>query len=178
MSSAGGIRPPVIRTERLDLMPLRIDHAAEMSSVLADPELYAFIGGAPLTSEELRTRYERILAGSPDPEVSWCNWVIRLSGETSLVGTVQATLRPAYPGPIAEIAWIVGTDWQKRGIATEAARGLVDWLRRKPVRAVIARIHPDHHASAAVATAAGLQPTDQWYDGERAWHLTLDQSTS
>ncbi|MEV0084606.1 GNAT family N-acetyltransferase [Saccharopolyspora sp. NPDC050642] len=177
MSSAGGIRPQVVRTERLDLMPLRIDHAAEMSSVLGDPELYAFIGGAPLTPEELRTRYERMLAGPPDPEVSWCNWVIRLSGEEILVGTVQATLSPAYPGPIAEIAWIVGTDWQQRGIATEAARGLVDWLRRKPVRAVLAHIHPDHQASAAVATAAGLRPTDQWHDGELTWRLTLDRTT-
>ncbi|MEV0702024.1 GNAT family N-acetyltransferase [Saccharopolyspora sp. NPDC050389] len=178
MSPAGGIRPQVIRTERLDLMPLRIDHAAEMSSALADPELYGFIGGAPLTPEELRTRYERVLAGPPDPEVSWCNWVIRLTDEECLVGTLQATMSPAYLGPVAEIAWIVGTDWQKRGIATEAARGVVDWLRRKPVRAVLAHIHPDHRASAAVATATGLKPTGQWHNGELTWRMTLNHGAA
>lgn len=173
----GGIRPQVIPTERLGLVPLRIDHAEEMSSALADPALYDFIGGAPLTPQELRSRYERMLAGSPDPEVSWCNWVIQLRDEPRLVGTIQATIGPGYPGPVAEIAWIVGTDWQRRGIAKEAARGLVDWLRRKPVRAVLAHIHPDHRASAAVATATGLEPTGQWHDGELTWRLTLNHDT-
>lgn len=37
------------------------------------------------------------------------------------------------------------------------------------VDTLVAHIHPDHHASAAVATALGLTPTDLWYDGERRW---------
>lgn len=174
----GDIRPQVIRTERLGLVPLRVDHAPEMSDVLADPELYDFIGGAPLTARELRSRYARVLAGSPDPEVSWCNWVIRLLDEARLVGTVQATIGPGYPGPVAEIAWMVGTAWQRQGIAKEAVRGLVDWLRRKPVRGVIAHIHPEHRASAAVATATGLKPTGQWHNGELSWRLTIRPGTA
>jgi RimJ/RimL family protein N-acetyltransferase len=59
---------------------------------------------------------------------------------------------------VAEIAWVVGTPWQGQGIATEAARALVAWLRNRSVRTVIAHIHPRHHASAAVAAAAGLTP--------------------
>ncbi|MCI2418837.1 GNAT family N-acetyltransferase [Saccharopolyspora sp. K220] len=169
----GAIRPQVIRTERLGLVPLRVDHAAEMANVLADPELYTFIGGAPLSARTLRTRYERIIAGAPDPAVSWCNWVVRLLDEARLVGTVQATISPSDRGPIAEIAWIVGTAWQRRGIAKEAARGLVDWLRRQPVRDVVAHIHPDHRASAAVATATGFKPTGQWQNGELNWRLTI-----
>ncbi|MBB5156766.1 RimJ/RimL family protein N-acetyltransferase [Saccharopolyspora phatthalungensis] len=168
----------MIRTERLGLVPLRLDHAAEMSCVLADPDLYGFIGGVPLTPHELRSRYERMLAGPPDPAVSWCNWVIRLLDEARLVGAVQATITPGYPGPVAEIAWIVGTDWQRQGIAKEAVRGLVDWLRRKPVRGIIAHIHPEHRASAAVATATGLKPTGHWHNGELSWRLTLKPATT
>ncbi|GAA2434221.1 GNAT family N-acetyltransferase [Streptomyces mauvecolor] len=163
------LAPGAIATARLDLLPLRVAHAEEMAGVLSDPALHAFIGGAPDTPQSLRARYERLTAGSPDPGVSWLNWVIRLRDEGCLAGTVQATVGPAPHGAVAEIAWVVGTAWQGRGVATEAARGLVEWLGRQPVREVLAHIHPEHRASAAVAAAAGLAPTDVWQDGERRW---------
>ncbi|MFB7111999.1 GNAT family N-acetyltransferase [Streptomyces sp. NPDC056190] len=162
-----------ISTRRLDLLPLHVEHAEEMAAVLSDPSLHTFIGGTPDTPRALRSRYERMTAGSPDPAVSWLNWVIRLQEESCLTGTVQATVGPSGHGPVAEIAWVVGTPWQGRGIAGEAARALVDWLGRRPVRTVVAHIHPDHRASAAVATAAGLTPTDAWHEGERRWCLSV-----
>lgn len=159
----------VIDTGRLTLLPLRVDHAEEMAGVLADPELHAFTGGAPDTAQSLRARYERQVAGSPDPAVSWCNWVIRLDGDRDSSGCLTGFVQATVSAGVAEIAWVVGTPWQRRGIATEAARGLVDWLRAVGVHTVIAHVHPDHAASAAVATAAGLTPTDQWHDGEIRW---------
>jgi RimJ/RimL family protein N-acetyltransferase len=178
-----------IRTPRLDLLPLQVGHAAEMASVLADPALHDFIGGAPLGPAELQARYQRLVAGSADPAVSWCNWVILLRGEGCLTGTVQATITGvgaaeggatgedgataegggAAEGGEAEIAWVVGTPWQGQGIATEAARGLVGWLWQQSAGVVTACIHPDHGASAAVAAAAGLQATDRWSEGEVVW---------
>lgn len=158
-----------ISTERLELEPLAVEHAEEMAVVLGDPALHTFIGGAPSTVDDLRARYRRMLEGSPESDVSWLNWVIRLRDEDCLTGTVQATVT----GAEAEIAWVVGTPWQGRGIAREAARGLVAWLERQPVRTVIAHVHPDHHASAAVAAAAGLAATDQVQDGELRWQLDL-----
>ncbi|MET9625641.1 GNAT family N-acetyltransferase [Streptomyces sp. NPDC006464] len=204
-----------LHSERLDLVPLRIDHAAEMAAVLADPALYAFTGGAPATVDELRARYERMLAGAPDPGVDWCNWVLRLRADGALAGTVQATLAPAgeaapptgrehtvppgsptprpashdSPAPgaapsgparaagrVAEIAWVVGTERQGRGLASEAARALVAWLGTQDVSTVVAHVHPDHHASAAVAAAAGLSPTAGRQDGEIRWELDLPRA--
>ncbi|NUW32320.1 GNAT family N-acetyltransferase [Nonomuraea sp. SMC257] len=166
-----GGEPPLpitsIATDRFDLLPLTVGHAAEMAAVLADPALHAFIGGEPLDEDALRARYARLAAGSPDPAVSWLNWVIRVRNEGRLAGTVQATVQ--HTGPMAEVAWVVGTPWQGRGVATEAARGLVAWLRAAGVRTVVAHIHPGHAASAAVAAAAGLSPTDVWQDGEIRW---------
>ncbi|SEP10223.1 GNAT family N-acetyltransferase [Actinacidiphila rubida] len=167
------LRPETIRTERLTVLPLQAGHAEEMATVLSDPGLHTFIGGAPDTAEALRARYERWAAGSPDPAESWCNWVISLRGAACLTGTLQATITADDRGATGEIAWVVGTPWQRRGIAAEAARGLVAWLRTHPVHTVVAHIHPDHTASAAVATAAGLSPTDQWHDGEIRWQLVL-----
>ncbi|MEU7481276.1 GNAT family N-acetyltransferase [Lentzea sp. NPDC042327] len=160
-----------IRTGRLDLVPLRVEHAAEMAEVLADPALHAFIGGTPYAPDELAARYRRLVAGSPDPDVRWLNWVIRLRETGELAGTVQATVTAA--DATAEIAWVVGTPWQGRGIASEAARGLVEWLRTQPVRTVVAHVHPEHHASAKVAASAGLTATGELHDGEVRWQLLL-----
>ncbi|MEO3869979.1 GNAT family N-acetyltransferase [Nonomuraea sp. B12E4] len=163
-----------IGTRRLILRPLQVEHADEMVSVLGDPALHTFIGGAPADLDGLRARYTRLVAGSPDPAVSWFNWVIELRDQACLAGTVQATLSPSPPGVVAEIAWVVGTPWQGRGIATEAAAGLVAWLgEQQYVHTVIAHIHPDHRASAAVATAAGLAPTGESHDGEIRWRRTI-----
>nr|WP_258545469.1 GNAT family N-acetyltransferase [Micromonospora provocatoris] len=111
--------------------------------------------------------------GIADPAESWCNWVIHLRDDGRLAGFVQATVTaphgtvadtatagaravghrhldeaaPAVAGPVAEIAWVVGTQWQGRGIAVEAARGMAVWLGRRGVRTLMAHIHPDHRAS-------------------------------
>jgi RimJ/RimL family protein N-acetyltransferase len=122
--SVSALAAQAISTSRLDLLPLHLDHAEEMAAVLSDPALHTFIGGTPDTPQALRSRYRRMTAGSPDPAVSWLNWVIRLRDESCLTGTVQATVSPSGHGPIAEIAWVVGTPWQGRWIATEAAQGL------------------------------------------------------
>jgi RimJ/RimL family protein N-acetyltransferase len=161
-----------IPARRLTLLPIRAGHAEEMAAVLADSDLYAFTGGSPPAPQALRSRYERLIAGSPDPSVSWCNWVIQLRDQGCLAGTVQATISAA-DGPAAEVAWVVGSPWQGRGIATEAAQALIAWLGQRSVPVVIAHIHPRHQASAAVAAACGLTPTDHWQGGEMRWRLTM-----
>ncbi|ALU95425.1 MULTISPECIES: GNAT family N-acetyltransferase [Streptomyces] len=158
--------PPRFTTARLDALPLEPAYAEEMAVVLADPALYGFTGGEPPAPDALRARYERQCAGSPDPGERWWNWVLRVREGGSLAGYVQATVR----GPRAEIAWVVGTPWQGRGYASEAAQGLAAHLvSAGAVRELVAHIHPDHAASAAVAVAAGLGPTGEWEDGERRW---------
>jgi RimJ/RimL family protein N-acetyltransferase len=160
-----------ITTERLDLLPLHVEHAAEMAAVLGDPALHTFMGGAPETPDGLRARYERLVAGSGDPAVSWLNWVVSLRTEGRLTGTVQATITRDPRASVAEVAWVIGTRWQGRGIATEAAQGLVGWLADE-ADVVIAHVHPGHAASAAVAAACGLVPTDEVVDGEIRWRRT------
>ena len=159
-----------IRTDRLSLVPLEVGHAEEMAKVLGDPDLHRFIGGAPSSLVDLRARYQRLVDGSPETGVIWCNWVIRLGEE--LVGTVQATV--AERDGSAEVAWVVGIPWQGRGIATEAARGLVTWLQDAGVRRMVAHIHPTHIASARVAASVGMKPTDRWHEGEVRWELARE----
>lgn len=156
----------VLRTPRLVLEPLSPAHAEEMAPVLADPALHRFTGGVPATVDELRERYARQAVGrSPDGRARWLNWVVRHEG--AAVGHVQATVLDAAAGPVAELAWVIGVVHQGRGFAREAAAAVVAAL---PAGAVlVAHIHPDHAASAAVARALGLRPTGVVVDGEVRW---------
>ncbi|HKP28906.1 MAG TPA: BTAD domain-containing putative transcriptional regulator, partial [Gemmatimonadales bacterium] len=44
--------------------------------------------------------------------------VVSLRAEGRLTGTLQATITSETIGSVAEIAWVIGTGWQGRGIAT------------------------------------------------------------
>jgi RimJ/RimL family protein N-acetyltransferase len=159
---------PALRSTRLDLVPLTPADADEMVEVLADPTLYAFIGGEPPTLADLRTHYRQLVVGrSADGTEEWHNWIVRERPAGVAIGTVQATI--LEDGRRADIAWVVGVPWQGHGYATEAASALVAWLDQRGVEIVTAHVHPDHAASATVAARAGLSPTDQIEDGERVW---------
>lgn len=138
-----------------------------MVGVLADPSLYTFIGGVPHPLPELEARYRRWIAGSPRSGETWHNWVIRLSQGGDAIGHLQATVLDDERA--ADIAWMVGTAWQGRGYATEAAQALVGWLAANGVETVTAHVHPDNLASARVAERAGLTATGEIEDGEVVW---------
>ncbi|HEY7324682.1 MAG TPA: GNAT family N-acetyltransferase [Streptosporangiaceae bacterium] len=157
-----------VTAQRVALVPLTVNDAAEMVTVLAEDDLYAFTGGRPPTLPELRARYARQAAGhSADGTQEWRNWIIRLVTDRTAIGYVQATI--VDEGTRAEIAWVVGRAWQGQGYATEAAAALVGLLDARGVGIVEAHIHPDHAASAAVASRAGLLPTGLLQDGEQLW---------
>ncbi|MCQ2001149.1 GNAT family N-acetyltransferase [Arthrobacter zhaoxinii] len=164
----GTLRAGLITTDRLTLEPLGVHHAAEMVQVLAGTALYRYIGGQAPTAEILAARYAAQTVGtSADRREVWLNWIIREEGRS--IGFVQATLE--LEGPTSDVAWVVGEAFQGRGAATEAARAMVAWLRRRhpPVR-ITASIHPENLPSAAVARNLGLTPTGRLdADGEESW---------
>ena len=177
-STAGAFGEVEIATRRLLLTPLRPEDAELMAGVLADERLHEFIGGSPASAAELRSRYRRLAAGSPDPGELWLNWIVRLSVTGEPVGTVQATVIRRSERWEAAIAWVIGTNWQGRGYASEAARALVGWLSGRGATVITAHIHPRHAASARVAERAGLFPTAAEVDGERVWRLARDENQS
>lgn len=158
---------PRIDTERLALVALRPEDAAEMVDVLANPNLYAFTGGGPPTADELDATYRRWAAGSPRAGETWHNWVIRLGADGPAIGHLQATV--IDDGRAADIAWLVGSAWQGRGYASEAARALVGWLEENDVTTITAHVHPGNVASCRVAARLGLAPTGEIVEGEVAW---------
>jgi RimJ/RimL family protein N-acetyltransferase len=151
----------------LRLDPLAVADAPEMVQVLADPELYLVTGGEPPTEDELRAAYERQVVGrSADGLEEWLNWVVRVDGVAA--GYVQATVRDGR----ASVAWVIGTAWQGQGIATRAARRMLDLLAERGVGTIDAYVAPGHLASERVAARAGLTATGEYdEDGEQRWTL-------
>jgi RimJ/RimL family protein N-acetyltransferase len=151
------------------LKSLTESDAEDMVGVLASPELYTFIGGEPPTLDALRERYARLAVGhSADGLQEWVNWIVRRAQDGVAVGTVQATV--VDDGGRADVAWVIGAEFQGRGYAVEAASALVAWLRERGVAEINAHIRPGHAASAKVAERIGLAPTGELDDeGEQIW---------
>lgn len=159
-----------LATERLDLEPLRPDHAPVMVGVLDDPALYRYTGGSPPSEAELVTRYTRQSGGtSADGRQGWLNWVVWLRSESRVAGIVSATLIERGEAIHADLAWVVGVHHQGAGVATEAAIAMIGALREGGAGTFSARVHPDNSASAAVARRLGLVRTALVEDGETVW---------
>ena len=156
-----------IVTVRLKQMPMRSAHAAIMFPILSDAKLHEFTGGSPPSSEEsLAEVYAaRESRRSPDGKQLWLNWLIWQSEREEGVGFTQATVHPTH----AYVAWVVGTQHQGLGYASEAATALVTWLADLGVAEVQACVHPEHTASRRVAQNAGLGLTKDFIDGEEVW---------
>ena len=148
---------PVLVTARLELTPLVLDDAEPMAAVLADPQMYEFIGGQPPDVTELRRRYT-VLATyrSPDGSEWWLNWIVRDRVTRAPVGVVQATV--SGDRSHAWVAWEIGVAWQGERRATEAAAAMTDWLTGAGVGVIEADPGrpPRFIAAGVVATPAGL----------------------
>jgi RimJ/RimL family protein N-acetyltransferase len=155
-----------LHTERLVLTPLRVTDASEMVGVLADTDLYSFTGANPPDLEEVESRYRAQVIGPARQDEAWHNWILRLVRARIAIGFVQATVI----NDSAEFAWVVGTNWQNQGFATEAAKAMREWLTAEGVGEFTAHIHPDHAVSRKVATAIGLRATAEVDSvGEVVW---------
>ena len=110
----------------------------------------------------------QVRGSSPDGSEEWLNWIVRERASGRAIGFVQATLSGARRDR-ADIAWLIGVAWQRRGYASEAAAAVVEWLEARGVTTIDAHIHPDNTASAGVAMRVGLASTQEIVDGEAVW---------
>ncbi|MGO1182961.1 MAG: GNAT family N-acetyltransferase [Micrococcaceae bacterium] len=159
-------------TARSQLEPLSVQHAEEMTAVLADAALYEYTGGNAPTTEELASRYAKQVVGqTADGREGWLNWIIRRRDSGNAVGFTQATLAREHEGLIADVAWVIAPQHQGNGFATEASRAMCDWLLSGGVSLLVAYIHPANLPSIGVAKNLGMAVTDVVVDGESRWEL-------
>jgi len=115
-----------LQTETVTLEPQARAHAQSMFAVLADPAIYQHENAPPESLEWLQQRFARLESRhSPDLQEQWLNWVIRFS-DGALIGYVQATVRADGS---ALIAYVLGSAWWGKGLASQAVVAMVDELR-------------------------------------------------
>jgi ribosomal-protein-alanine N-acetyltransferase len=115
----------VISDRGLTLEPQFASHARAMFELLSDESLYEFENQPPASLAALRARFRRLESRrSPDGSQQWLNWVIRLhSGDVA--GYVQATV---HRDGRAALAYVVGSNYWGKGIATKAVRAMMGEL--------------------------------------------------
>ncbi len=158
-----------LETERLLLVPMTVNDAAELHALLWSPDANAGTdhgpaAGLPEVQARIR-RWER--RRSPDGAEVWLNWTLRQKHDQSIVGRMQATVTECQ----ADIAWVIGPRLRNQGYATEAGRCIAGWLLVFfKIGEVRATIHPDNTASQRVATNIGMRRNGKrTSDGDEVW---------
>ena len=145
-------------TPRLLLEPIRAAHADEIFEAFADERLWVFFPRLrPASRTALRARLGAWSAGPPEghPEFGgWENWVGRLRGKKTPIGTFQATI---YRNRSASLAYGVFADHWRKGYGIEAMRAIVEHLRlRHHIVKFVAEVDARNVASIALAKRLGL----------------------
>ena len=80
-------------------------------------------------------------------------WAVTHKETGHLMGVIELRLTP----PKADFGFILGEAYWRQGIATEAARAVVEWAKaQRSIFRVWATCHPENAASSAVLMKAGL----------------------
>ncbi len=145
--------PTHLETARLKLRPVALTDASELFRVYASRELPTRF--MPFTRhqgvEDSHAFAQRCVdawtLGSAFP------WAVTHKETGHLMGVVELRLAP----PKADFGFILGEAYWRQGIATEAARAVVNWAKaQRSIFRVWATCHPANAASAAVLMKAGL----------------------
>jgi RimJ/RimL family protein N-acetyltransferase len=166
---------PVIETERLRLRGHRPEDFAESAAMWADPVVTRYIGGKPLTEEDVWARLLRYVG-----HWAWMGfgyWVVEEKASGDFAGEVglsdwKREIEPSLKG-VPEVGWVLATRAHGKGYAREAVRAVIAWgdANVSTANAVLGRmvciIHPEHVRSIRVAEKCGFQQVQRTtYQGE------------
>ena len=166
---------PPVRTERLELLaftPDVIEALLAHESVAAAALLGASVpDGWPDRHDE---RFLRLRLGQVRAHSDLQEWSVRgvvLAEDRALVGHigfhgppgVNALRRPRG----VEVGYSIFPAFRRRGIATEAVRGLIDWAHdERGIHEFVASVSPVNDASLAVVAKLGFEHVGEHWDEE------------
>lgn len=143
--------PVVLRTARLLLRPFEVTDVDDVYAYASDPEVARF---RPLPDPYAR-----------EDALEFINRQIRTDWSTNaefaiefgprLIGGISLHVNPEHE--TAELGYLLGRRWWGQGLATEAARAVVDWgFHRFRLHKVYARAHVDNTRSWRVMERLGM----------------------
>jgi RimJ/RimL family protein N-acetyltransferase len=151
---------PILETERLKLRGHRLLDFRDCSAMWADPGVTRYIGGQPLSEEEVWARLLRYVG-----HWTWLGfgyWAIEEKATSRFVGELgfadyKRQIEPSLEG-MPELGWVLAARAHGKGYATEAVRVALAWgeIRFGEARTVCL-IHPENLASIRVAQKCGYR---------------------
>lgn len=165
----------LLRTQRVLLRRWRTDDLDAFFDIYSRWEVMRWLGTPPrralASAAEARDRFARwreLEAGLPAPFGLWALVPLHASPAVPVGTTLLLPLRDADgPTEDVEIGWHLHPTYQRQGLATEAARAVLDRARSAGLTRVLALTDPDNTASQAVARRLGMAGgdlTDRWFD--------------
>jgi RimJ/RimL family protein N-acetyltransferase len=168
-----GEQDATFATERLVLQPHCEKDFADCAALWGDPAVVSLIGtGRPLTPEEVWSRLLRYVGGWW--LLGYGYWAVREKGSGRFLGDVGfQNLRRASEPPLGdrpEVGWVLATEAQGRGYATEAVAGAVAWADAHLVAPeTVCIIRPSHVRSLAIAARVGYGAVGSATYGDAAY---------
>lgn len=154
------LKVPILETERLILRGHRLEDFKHCAAMWADPEVIRYIGGKPLPEEE---SWRRLLGYVGHWSLlGFGYWAAEEKATANFIGEIgfadyKRDLEPSLKG-MPEIGWILASQAQGRGYATEAVRAAVAWgdahFQSARTACIIA---PENLASIRVAVKCGYR---------------------
>jgi [ribosomal protein S5]-alanine N-acetyltransferase len=170
--------PQMIRTPNLDLIPATAAHFAALAQ--SEPALAAALGVAPAAewldfeaAREAMAHAGAWLAAHPEAASWWTHWFVHRA-DAALIGLGGFKGAPA-DGAV-EIGYALAPGYRHRGLAAEAARGMLAFAWANPgVDRVLAHTLPAANASTAVLERLGFANQGAVIDPEdgEIWRWSL-----
>ena len=151
---------PVIETERLRMRGHRVEDFDDCLAMWSDPEVTRFIGGKPLSGEDVWARLLRY-AGHWHL-LGYGYWLVERKDTGLFVGEVgfadfKRQIAPSFEG-IPEIGWVLIPWAHGNGYAIEALRAATAWGDQHfGGKTTGCLINPDNKASIRVAEKGGYK---------------------
>lgn len=166
----------MIETENLRLLPCELKH---FEAILSDARKLENLLGVTLTDQWLDFP-ESMTAGRDQlqahPEIlGWWTYLFIHAADKALIG-VGGFAGPPTESGMVEIGYNIAPAYRNRGLATEAAQGLIDYALSQPqIRMVDAHTLSERNASTRILEKAGMRKIGTSYDDDagEVWHWRL-----
>lgn len=147
----------MIETERLILRAFRDEDREAFAAINADPRVADWLGGVRdrAASDDLVDRINANIA-----RLGYDFWAAERKADGVVVGMIGLRLElHDPPAPCVEMGWRLAVDAQGQGLATEGARGALDWgFANLDVNEILAWTADSNVASQAVMRRIGMTP--------------------
>jgi RimJ/RimL family protein N-acetyltransferase len=146
----------ILETDRLIHRPLTLDDAEDLFRIYSDAETMTFMGRPPASVEFERQQIQTLIERHYKRH-GFGVWATVLKENGELIGRCGLMRQEIGGSQEVEVAYLLERKYWGRGLATEAARGIVRFgFEQLQLPRIVAVINPRNVASIRVAEKIGM----------------------